>query len=275
MKGGKTSIAGNISSQFVSGLLLACPLAENDTEVILITDLESRLYVELTLHVQRKHGVIVRASEDFRRYSILGGQKYKPFDHTVPGDFSSASFLLSAAAVTNSNITVENLPLRVDQPDSEIIDILKSMNANITIGEGWVKVSGGKLKGMKIDARNIPDLVPVCAVLGCFAEGETKIHNAERLRIKESDRLASISSELKKMGARITAHDGGLTVVGPSELRGATVDPHGDHRIAMACAVAALAARGETKILRAECIGKSYPDFFEDLKSLGANLVVR
>jgi 3-phosphoshikimate 1-carboxyvinyltransferase len=149
------------------------------------------------------------------------------------------------------------------------------MNANLMIGEGWVKVSGGRLKGMKIDARNIPDLVPVCAVLGCFAEGETNIYNAERLRIKESDRLASISSELKKMGARITAHDGGLTVVGPSELRGATVDSHGDHRIAMACAVAALAAKGETKILRAECISKSYPEFFDDLKSLGAKLIVR
>ena len=275
IKGGKTSIAGNISSQFVSGLLLACPLAENDTEVILTTDLESRPYVELTLHVQREHSVIVKALEDFRRYSIPSGQKYKPFDHIVPGDFSSASLILSAAAVTNSNITVENLSPRVNQPDSEIINILKSMNANVAIGEDWIKVSGGRLRGMDVDARNIPDLVPICAVLACFAEGETNIYNAERVRMKESDRLASISSELKKMGARITMHYDALTVSGPSELRGTTVDSHGDHRIAMACAVAALAARGETKILRAQCVGKSYPDFFEDLKSLGANLVVR
>lgn len=275
IKGGKTSIAGNISSQFVSGLLLACPLARNDTEVTLTTDLESKPYVELTLQVQRGHDVTVEASEDFRKYSIPGGQKYKPFNHTVPGDFSSASFLLSAAAVTNSNITVENLPLRADQPDSEIIDILKGMNANVTIGESWVKVSDGRLRGMKIDARNTPDLVPVCAVLACFAEGKTKIYNAERLRIKESDRLASISSELKKMGARVSVLDGGLIIIGPSELHGATVDSHDDHRIAMACAVAALGAKGETKILRAECVSKSYPEFFDDLRTLGGNVVVR
>lgn len=273
--GGKALLAGNVSSQFVTGLLLACPKAENNTTIDLTTPLESQPYVKLTLHVLKNHGVSVNVSHDFRKYSIPANQSYNSFNHIVPGDFSSASFLLSAAAVTNSKLTVGNLSLREDRPDSDIVNILRDMNVDVVIKEDSVKILGGELKGIEIDAKNIPDLVPICAVLGCYAEGETKIYNAGRLRIKESDRLESISSELKKMGAKITVTQNGLSIMGPSELQGTIIDPHNDHRIAMACTVAALAAKGETKILQANCVDKSYPDFFRDLQSMGANIIVR
>jgi 3-phosphoshikimate 1-carboxyvinyltransferase len=136
-----------------------------------------------------------------------------------------------------------------------------------------VKGTGGVLEAVDVDARNIPDLVPVCAVLACYAEGTSKIHDAHRLRYKESDRLMSLYLELKKMGAEIAMDEGSLTVNGPIALHGAVIDPHNDHRIAMACAVAALGANGETRIQDAECVRKSYPRFFSDLRLLGVDVV--
>lgn len=272
IKGGTASLVGNISSQYVTGLLLACPRAENSTMIILTTRLESKPYVELTLDIIRKHGIAVNASKNLRRFSITGGQDYRPCDHRVPGDFSSAAFMLAAAVVTRSRIRVEGLSL--DQPDSQILEILRKMGADVDFSDGSVDVCGGDLKGISIDARDIPDLVPVCAVLGCFATGSTVIFNAGRLRIKESDRLGALPSELRKMGARIVETSDGLVVDGSCWLRGAVIDSHGDHRIAMACAVAALEARGKTEILGGECVSKSYPGFFEDLKMLGGRVSV-
>jgi 3-phosphoshikimate 1-carboxyvinyltransferase len=148
------------------------------------------------------------------------------------------------------------------------------MGVNVKFSDGLVEVLGGDLQGVAIDARDIPDLVPACAVLGCFSNGTTEIYNAGRLRIKESDRLGALPSELRKMGARIVEKADGLTINGPCDLRGVTIDSHDDHRIAMACAVAALRAKGKTEILRGECVSKSYPSFFDDLKMLGGMVYV-
>jgi 3-phosphoshikimate 1-carboxyvinyltransferase len=168
---------------------------------------------------------------------------------------------------------VKNLTYQTSQGDRGILGILQEMGASVKVGDNSVEVEGGSLVGVDIDAKDIPDLVPVCAVLGCYAEGRSEIYNAKRLRYKESDRLASISTELKKMGADITVNEDGLTINGGCPLHGTTIDPHNDHRIAMACAVAALGAKGETKIQDVECINKSYPQFFSDLRVLGANVV--
>ena len=273
IRGGKTSIRGDISSQFISGLLFACPKAKEDTEITVTTKLESKGYVEMTLEVLVKHGLEGAVNDDLSRLWIPANQSYVPCDHTVPGDFSSAAFLLAAAAVTSSRVTVKNLDYRTCQGDSTIVDVLEEMGASVKIGNDSVEVEGGQLVGVDIDAKDIPDLVPVCAVLGCYAEGRSVIYNAKRLRYKESDRLDSISTELKKMGADIMVNEDGLTINGGSRLHGATVDPHNDHRIAMACAVAALGAEGKTKIQNVECINKSYPQFFSDLRLLGANVV--
>ena len=272
IRGGKTSIKGDVSSQFISGLLFASPKAKEDTEITVTTPLESKSYVEMTLEVIVKHGLEGAVNPDLSRLWIPSNQNYIPSDHTVPGDFSSAAFLLAAAAVTSSKVTVKNLTYQTSQGDREILGILQEMGASVKVGDDSVEVECDKLVGVDIDAKDIPDLVPVCAVLACYAEGHSEIYNAKRLRYKESDRLDSISTELKKMGATIIVNEDGLTINGGCPLHGATIDPHNDHRIAMACAVAALGAKGETKIQDVECINKSYPQFFSDLRVLGANV---
>jgi 3-phosphoshikimate 1-carboxyvinyltransferase len=273
--GGKASMRGDVSSQFFSGLMFACPKARADTEITLTTPLESKGYVQMTQAVLAEHCVKAFASKDFGSLRIPANQEYKPCDHKVPGDFSSAAFLLAAAAITRSEVRVKNLDYEAIQGDKAILGILKNMGVKGKVCSGQVEIAGdgGLLDAVDVDARDVPDLVPVCAVLACYARGTSRIHDAQRLRYKESDRLLSLYVELKKMGAEIAMDESSLTVKGPCALRGAAIDPHNDHRIAMACAVAALGARGETKIQNAECVRKSYPHFFNDLRALGASIV--
>jgi 3-phosphoshikimate 1-carboxyvinyltransferase len=273
--GGKTSMRGDVSSQFVSGLMFACPMARADTEITLTKSLESKEYVKMTQAVLAEHGISVHISEEFDCLRIPANQTYKPCDHRVPGDFSSAAFLLAAAAVTRSDVRVKNLDYEVVQGDKAILEVLKRMGVNGRVCPDRVEIegTGGLLEAVDVDARDIPDLVPVCAVLACYAKGTSKIHDAHRLRYKESDRLLSLYLELTKMGAQIAMDEGSLTVEGPCALHGAVVNPHNDHRIAMACAVAGLGASGETRIQDAECVRKSYPRFFNDLSLLGVDIV--
>jgi 3-phosphoshikimate 1-carboxyvinyltransferase len=273
IEGGKTVLRGDISSQFISGLLFACPMARKDTEIIVTTSMESKSYIQMTEEVLCKHNVEVSISEDFRRLQIPCNQTYNPCNHAVPGDLSSAAYILAAAAITSSKIKVANLDFNTKQGDKAILDILKQTGLKVSVGEGFVEVEGKLQKAIEVDAKDVPDLVPACAAIACYTKGVFKIYNAKRLRYKESDRLASIYTELKKMGADITVGEDSLTIRGPCAMHGAVIDPHNDHRIAMACAAAALGAEGETKILNAECVGKSYPKFFKDLHLLGANIV--
>jgi 3-phosphoshikimate 1-carboxyvinyltransferase len=270
--GGKTSIRGDISSQFISGLLFACPKAKEDTEVTVTPLLESKGYVQMTMETVAKHGIKASAKPDFSRILIPSKQNYLPHNHTVPGDFSSAAFLFAAAAITSSKITVKKLDYQTVQGDKAIVKLLQRMGSAVTVGDRFVEVHSGGLSAVDIDAKDIPDLIPICTVLACYAKGTSKIYNAKRLRYKESDRLDALYTELKKMGADIVMREDSLTIKGRAAMHGATVDPHNDHRIAMACAVAALEARGETKIQNSECINKSYPKFFNDLQMLGANV---
>ena len=273
--GGKTSMRGDVSSQFISGLMFACPMAKADTEITLATPLESKEYVKMTQSVLAQHGITINISKDFDYLHIPSNQTYKPCSHRVPGDFSSAAFLLAAAAITPSDVHVKNLDYEAVQGDKAILDVLKRMGVNGRLCLGMIEVTGngGLLEAVDVDARDIPDLVPVCAVLACYAKGTSKIHDAHRLRYKESDRLLSLYLELTKMGAQIAIEEGSLTVNGPCALHGAVVNSHNDHRIAMACAVAALGASGETQIRDAECVRKSYPRFFSDLRLLGVDVV--
>jgi len=275
LRGGKTSIRGDISSQLISGLLFACPKAKKNTEISITTPLESKNYVQMTMEVLHKHGIRVFASDNLTRLEIPSNQNYSPCNHEVPGDFSSAAFLLAAAAITSSKLKVKNLDYHTTQGDKAILDILKEMGSKVQVSDDCVEVEGEQLNAIDIDAKDIPDLVPVCAVLACYSKGTSKIYNARRLRYKESDRLSSLHAELKKMGAEIMVKEDGLVIRGPCRMHGTTIDPHNDHRIAMACAVAALAATGETKIQNSECVNKSYPRFFDDLCLLGAKIVGR
>jgi 3-phosphoshikimate 1-carboxyvinyltransferase len=271
--GGETSIPGDVSSQFISGLMFACPKAQVDTEIMLTSELESEGYVKMTEVVLADHGIKVPAHEN--HIHIPANQTYTPADGRVPGDFSSAAFLLAAAAITNSKVRINNLEYSSVQGDKAIMDILKHMGVNGKVCANSIEIegSGSLLKPAEVDAKNIPDLVPAMAVLACCAKGKSHIFGARRLRLKESDRLQSLYSELGKMGADISVNNDGLIVEGGRRLHGATINPHNDHRIAMACAVAALGAEGETTIQSAECIRKSYPQFFTHLKQIGGNLV--
>jgi len=271
-EGGTVRLRGDVSSQFISGLLLAGTLMKKGIKVEVTSPLESRNYVLLTVETLRRHGVHVNVNPDLSRFEVLGGQKPIPTTHNVTGDYSSAAFHLSAAAITRSSLIVNDLASTLE-PDSIIVDLLSRMGANTITERNSVIIHGGRLKAVDIDIRESPDLGPIIAVLGCYAEGETTVTGARRLRYKESDRLASISSELHALGADIQEKRDGLTIRGPVILKGGTVHAHNDHRVAMALSVAALGAEGITVIRGAECVNKSYPHFFKDFHSIGVDLI--
>jgi 3-phosphoshikimate 1-carboxyvinyltransferase len=266
-------IRGDISSQFISGLLLAGPLMEDGLNMRLRSPLESRDYVSLTIEIMKRHGIQVENDSEMSHFEVAPGQKYVPAEHQIPGDFSSAAFAMSAAAITKSKVLIMGLPKRDAEPDAVLLDFLSQMGAKTALSDGSVSVEGGRLRAVSIDLRDNPDLGPIIAVLGSYAEGETKITGAARLRFKESDRLSAIASELNALGAQIVETNDGLVVHGPTPLSGGLVRSHGDHRIAMALSVAALGAREKVVIEEAECVSKSYPNFFDDLRSLGVEVV--
>ncbi len=267
LSGGTADISDPISSQFVSALLIACPLCELDT-TLCVHNLKSRPYVDITLQLLKR--LRVNVSTDYREFTIPCCQKYSSADLFIPGDFSSAAFHLSAAAITNSKVTVRNLS-ESKQGDEKIVTILEDMGAHLTRETDAVVVDGAELQGIVIDAGDVPDLVPVLAVLGAYATGSTEIHNISHLRYKETDRLAAMTSELHKMGVSIRNQGDKLQIKG-GKPKGALVQGYGDHRIVMALSVAALAAQGETEIQGAESVNVSYPDFFDDLFALGADI---
>lgn len=274
LKGGMVSMSGNVSSQFISGILLASPLAVSDVTIKLTTKLESKPYVEMTIDVLRRYGVNVQASKDMRTLNVPAPQQYKPTRYHVEGDFSNAAFLLAAAAVTRSRVTVKGLNPASLQADRRIIDILKAMGIPVLTGDDHVTVEGGEMKAVKVNVSDSPDLAPVVVALACHAKGESRVVGARRLRLKESDRIASLSMELAKLGAEVKATEDGFIVKGPCKLKATTIDPHADHRVAMACTIAALNADGVTRVEDPRCIDKSYPNFIKDLKKLGATIEV-
>jgi len=274
-KGGSVQIPGNVSSQFISGLLFAGPLMKEGLDIRVTSPLESRGYVALTIETLKRHRIDVQENSEMSRFRVAPGQSYCPAKHTIPGDYSSAAFLMSAAAVTGSSIIIAGLSQDEPDPDSAILKILTQMGVRSSFSSDGLQVEGRALKGAKVNISNCPDLGPVVAVLGACAEGKTEITGAERLRYKESDRLAAIALELIRLGAEVNVKDDGLVVSGPCALRGGTVESHSDHRIAMALAVAALNAADAVTIQNAESVNKSYPAFFDDFRSLGVEIIER
>jgi 3-phosphoshikimate 1-carboxyvinyltransferase len=228
----------------------------------------------MTLRVLADHGLEIEVNSERSRFRVDGGQSAHSHDHNVEGDYSAAAFILAAGAITNSEIGVSGLRTSDSlQGDSKILQFLTEMGAHLDIGNETVWVRSSKLRGVQVEAGDYPDLVPPITATACYAQGTTRIVNAERLRIKESDRLAALTCELRKMGATIQETSDGLEINGPAQLHGTNIDSHGDHRIAMACATAALAAKGEVAIDGAHCVAKSYPSFFDDLRHLGGDIV--
>ena len=256
LSGGRFEIEGNVSSQFITGLLFALPLCEKDSEIVLTSRLESRPYVDITLDILARFGIIITESEN--GFIIRGGQKYSPHDEKVEGDYSQAAFFYVANAL-GSDITIDNLSPDSVQGDKRIKDVIAE------------SVRGGDIYGFSADCSDIPDLVPILSVLGAYGKEKSVIYNAERLRIKESDRLAACADMLGRLGADITVTDDGLIMKPVNGLHGGEVSSFGDHRIVMSAAIAALRCSGDVIIHGAEAVEKSYPDFFRDYTLLGGN----
>ena len=265
LKGGVTELPGNISSQFVSALLFIAPLAEDGIIIRLTTPLESKPYILMTLDCLEKFGIRVASSPDFREFEVTR-QTYKPTKYQVEGDWSSASYLLALGAVSGE-VVLENLNPQSLQGDRIILDLLKNMGASLDINEGSVTVRKSRLKAVQADLSDCIDLLPTMAILAAVADGVSQFAGIERARIKESNRVAAVKDGLERMGIKVAEESNRLTITG-SQPEGATIDTRGDHRIAMAFAILG-SVTGETVIEQAECVTKTFPEFWSILKGMG------
>ena len=264
---GRFEIAGNVSSQYITGLLLALPILDGDSEIVLTTELQSKPYVDMTVKVMADFGVKVEEREN--SYFIPGNQVYQKRDYTVEADWSQAAFFMVAGALFG-DVTLTGLDVNSTQGDKKIADILKKFGADVTVSNDSVVVKKSQLYGIEINATDIPDMVPSLAVAGIYASGKTVITGAQRLRYKESDRIESIVYNLKKLGAEVEETDDGMEILG-GQLHAANMKGFNDHRIVMAMTVAATGVDGLSTIDDAQSINKSYPDFFNDFNSIGGN----
>ena len=273
LRSGEYTLAGNVSSQFISGLLFALPLLAGDSTLHLIPPVESRSYIEMTRAAQAAFGVTSHWLDD-TTLCIPGGQQYHPRDYIVEGDYSQAAFLAVLGAV-KGGITLTGLAAETLQGDAAILDILRRCGAKFTRTEAGLVFEQAPLHGVDIDLADCPDLGPVLMVLGLLCEGTTVIRNAERLRIKESDRIAAMEAELRACGGVLSSEGGTITVQGCKPRLHAPEAPlsgHNDHRVVMSLTVLALAADIPLAISEAEAVQKSWPHFFDALKPLGVEV---
>lgn len=267
---GEFNIVANVSSQFISGLLFALPLISGKSQINLIGETESADYIKMTLYALSQFGI---------NYGF-DGKTFKTNDKkyisngviTVGGDWSNGAFWLCLGAISET-VKVKGLSLNSLQGDKKVIEILNEFGANVTQTENEITVNSGELKGIKIDCKNIPDLVPALCTVASVANGETVFYNASRLRLKESDRISAIVDTLTKLGVKCTETEDGLKVIGGA-VNGGKVDSYNDHRIAMMSAVLSSVSKNEITILDANAVNKSYPSFYNELEKLGAVLEV-
>lgn len=278
LQGGVYEVPGDISSQFITGLLLALPLTEQGGEIRITTTLESRGYIDITLETLEQFGVAVQ--ETGSGWYIEGNSRYRPCDSIAEGDWSQAAFFLTAAALSESGAPVLIEGLREDsrQGDRAAIELYRRFGLKIQWENGVLRAENlraaapfGGLHATEIDAAQIPDLVPALSVTAAFAEGTTRIFGAGRLRIKESDRLQAMADAINGIGGNAVITEDGLLITGSSRLRGGTVEGRNDHRVVMAVSAAALRCDGPVTVSDAHSVNKSYPAFYEDYNGLGGN----
>jgi 3-phosphoshikimate 1-carboxyvinyltransferase len=283
----KIKIPGNVTSQFITALLMVCPLLmckdRDFIEIELTTTLVSAPFVKVTLDVLNTFGINIQANFEKGIFYVTNEQNYRAQSYNIPGDFSSSAFIIAAAVLSNkpTKVIINNLSMKSLQGDRRIIEILKEMGANIQVEEtkNQIIVIGDRLlyplNGLEIDCNEIPDLFPILSVVGAFAKGKTVLHNSlKHLRLKESDRISSMARELTRMGVNVSEEDDKLTIYHCDELRGATFDHKNDHRVAMACTIAALYASSSSKIRNIDIVKDSYPSFLADLVKLGAQIKI-
>jgi 3-phosphoshikimate 1-carboxyvinyltransferase len=265
LKGGRCEIDGSISSQLLTGLLMALPLAAEDSEIS-VRDLKSKPYIDMTIQVLDKFGIRVR-NRNYILFNIEGNQKYQAGSFEVEGDWSGGAFLLVAGAV-NGEVTVHGLRSDSRQSDKAILTALDSAGARMSVRENSIIISKSDLRSFKFDATESPDLFPPLVALASYCRGISVINGVSRLAYKESDRANALKEEFGKLNIKVEMKGDTMLITG-GEVRGATIDSNNDHRIAMAAAVAALRASDKVIIKDSDCVAKSYPGFFNDLKQIG------
>ena len=266
LKGGRATVRGEISSQFLSALLMATPLAASDVELLVEGDLVSKPYVDMTLSVMRSFGASVDAS-DLSRFRVPGKQAYRACEYAIEPDASAASYFWGAAAVTGGEITVEGLSPLALQGDVKFVDCLAKMGCNVAWVANGITVSGRALRGIDVDMNAISDTVQTLAVVALFAEGPTTIRGVAHIRHKETDRIGDLARELRKLGATVNEFADGLRIEPPALPQGAEIATYKDHRMAMSLALAGLRIPGVV-IIDPGCTAKTYPRYFDDLASL-------
>ncbi len=273
LQSGEYEIQGNISSQFITGLLFALPLLNRDSKIKLIPPVESRSYLNITISVLRKFGIEIEEKENL--YIIKGNQKYNsPKEIIAEGDWSNSSFFLCAGALSEKGVTVTGLDMNSPQGDKKVIDVLKSMGADVNISGDEITVKKKALKGIVVDASDIPDAVPIISVVASACQGDTQIVNAERLRIKESDRIKSVVEMILSVGGSVEETADGMVIHSKKSLSGGLVNGYNDHRIVMSAAILSTLCSANVEITDSNAIEKSYPDFFKDFNSLGGKVNV-
>jgi 3-phosphoshikimate 1-carboxyvinyltransferase len=268
--GGTTTIEAK-TSQYLTSLLINCPLADGDT-IISVPLLNEGSYVEMTMEWMRRQGISFE-HENMGRFYIPGGQVYYPFEGSIPADFSSATFFLAAGALEKNDIVCLGLDITDSQGDRKVVDYLKEMGAEVEVRDDRIRVRGSDLVGVDIDLNDTPDALPMMTVLGCFARGKTRLLNVSQARIKETDRIRVMRTELNKMGAKIRELPDGLEIE-ESKLKASHVSGHGDHRVVMALAVAGLATSGETVVDTAESAAITFPAFHSYMMGLGGDIAI-
>ncbi len=266
LKSGKFEIPGNISSQFITGLLFALPLLSGDSDIVLTSPIESAGYINMTIYTMAQFGVKIETTD--YGWHIKGNQTYVPANYRTDGDWSHAAFFMVAAAI-NGSVTINGVNKASAQGDKKIAEILSEFGAKITQTENSITVESAPIHAITIDASQIPDLVPVLGICACFAEGTTKIINAERLRIKECDRLMATAKLINCLGGKAYELSDGLEITGVRRLSGGLAEGFNDHRIVMSAGAAAASLEGVIESTYALCINKSYPDFYKDYNNIG------
>lgn len=268
MSGGTATIRGDMSSQFVSGLLMAAPYARSDVSIAVDGELVSQPYVTMTQKVMASFGVSVAAT-DFTRFEIPGNQRYQACRYEIEPDASAASYFWAAAAITGGRVTVEGLSRIALQGDVGFCDCLQQMGCRVQYGPSEITVEGNQLRGITVDMNGISDTVQTLAAVAVFADGPTTIRGVAHIRHKETDRIGDLARELRKLGAAVDELDDGLRIT-PGDVRPAVIDTYNDHRMAMSLSLVGLNTPGIV-INNPECTAKTYPDFFQDLHSLAAD----
>ncbi len=274
-KGGKITVSGSVSSQYLSALLFLTPLLEEDSEITVLHDLKSKVVVGQTLEVLEQAGIVIEASEDLMHYRVPGRQQYKAQEYTVQGDYPGSAAVLAAAAVTVSDVTIHRLPVQSKQGEKAVVDVLQMMDVPLTHENDIVHVQGnGRLKAVEFDGDAATDAVLAMVAAAVFAEGTSRFYNVENLRYKECDRITDYLNELRKAGANVEERQAEIIVHGRPEgvEGGVTIDAHYDHRVIMALSIVGLRAKAPIRIQDAHHVAKSYPQYFDHIRSLGAKV---